>query len=92
MLPVQQPQNRANPDDYPLGVRTNMLGAGSVPSPLGALVCLPVKWVESPHLGRIIERLSSDKWAVPAWSTGAGMGRAPAINVAHRTQGHCCDG
>lgn len=74
MLPVQHCQNRANPDDYPLGVRTNVFGTGSVPSPLGALVCLPVQWAESPHLGRIIERLSSDKWAVPAWGTGRQRG------------------
>ena len=47
--------------NHPIGVQTGMLGTGPVPSPLGALVCLSMKWAESPHLRRIIEKLSSDK-------------------------------
>lgn len=52
-----------------------------MPSPLGASVCLPMKWAESPHLGRIIEKLSSDKWE-----------ECLSDSVVHRTQSHLCDG
>ena len=79
ILPVSD--NWVSSDDYPTGVRTGVLGTGPAPSPLGACVCLPMKWAESSHLGRIIEKVSSDKQEE----------RLPD-RVAHRTQSHLCDG
>lgn len=32
------------------------------------------------------------KWAVPPEVLGAGMGRVPAISMAHGVPGHYCDG